>query len=442
MTSMGESTMSLKSIIYSNPVAFIAILGAFLFLAALVFLLFSRFKMKSRVMQLQLEKAEESNKAKSEFLSRMSHEIRTPMNAIIGLTQVALRSQDAPPALQKHLEEIKSSSQFLLSLVNDILDMSKIESSKMQLLPAPFKPRTLIEDVESMIRVQTEKQKLHLIIQCELQHECFLGDGLRIKQVVLNLLSNAVKFTGPDGEIVLTLKELESDDTQAKLFFSVKDNGTGIDQKDLERIFQSFEQGSGTSKTGQPGTGLGLAISSNLVRLMGGELSVDSTLGEGSLFYFSVWLPVAEPFEEQASSEISCSFEGTRILLAEDNDLNAEIVSYMLETEGVKIERAANGRIAVEMFTEHAAGYYDLILMDIQMPVMDGLSATGEIRCCGHPDAETIPIVAMTANTFKEDQDKAMNAGMNGFIPKPFEIDQLYEVIGSHLRNRNGQDDA
>lgn len=429
LMSKGESNMTLKSLIYSNPIVVVVIFGVFLSLVAMLVIFYGRFKMKNRLMEVQLEKANESNQAKSEFLSRMSHEIRTPMNAIIGLTQIALRSEDMSEALSVQLEEIQNSSQYLLSLVNDILDMSKIESSKMNLKPAPFMPRALIEQAESMMRVQAEKQNITIVFECDIQNEFFIGDMLRIKQVVVNLLSNAIKFTNPGGRVVVTLKELEQNEQEAKLFFSVKDDGIGIDKKDADLIFKSYEQ-CGGKQAGQ-GTGLGLPISRNLVQLMGGELSVNSSLGQGAEFFFSIWLPFSEPFEEEMVIHTKNEYDisDLRILLAEDNDINAKIVTFLLEKRDVRVERAVDGQAAVDMFAAQSVGYYDLILMDIQMPVKSGLAATEEIRKMDRQDAKKIPIVAMTANTFREDEDKAMEVGMNGFIPKPFNVERLYYVL-------------
>lgn len=385
--------------------------------------------MKNRLIKVELQKEIESSQAKSEFLSQMSHEIRTPMNAIIGLTQIALRAKDTPPALVGQLKEIQTSSQFLLSLVNDILDITKIENSKMKISPVPFGPRNLMEQAESMIRIQAEKKNIQVVFKCDLQHEYFVGDALRIKQVIINLLSNAVKFTDTNGKIVLSLSEVSQKGEESELLFSVKDNGIGIAKNDLELIFQSFEQVTGVNRLGQ-GTGLGLTISSNLVKLMGGNLSVASIVGQGSEFFFSLWLPQSESVEAPALEENETpDLSGIRVLLAEDNSLNAEIVICMLEDEGVIVDHAVDGQVVIDMFKAHPEGYYNIILMDIQMPVKSGLAAAMEIRRLNRPDAQKIPIVAMTANTFKEDKDKAMEAGMNGFIAKPFRVEELYQII-------------
>lgn len=434
LVSAGKNNMTIKSLVYANPLMFVTILGIFLFLAALCLLLYSRFRMESKVMQIQLEKATEASHAKSEFLSQMSHEIRTPMNAIIGLTQIAMKSQEVSSTLNNQLEEIQSSSQFLLSLVNDILDMAKIESSKMKLNPSPFRLRELMEQAESMIRVLAEKKQIEITFQCGLQNEYFIGDMLRIKQVVINLLSNALKFTEPGGRILLGLSELQNNKNQAELLFRVKDNGIGIEKKDLDLIFQAFEQVSDINKIGQ-GTGLGLTISSNLVRLMGGKLSVESVPGQGAEFFFKIWLPLSQPFEEKEDTlkQYKHNIKGMRILLAEDNDLNARIVTFMLEEEGAQVDWAVDGQMVVDMFQEQPEDYYNLVLMDIQMPVKSGLAAAEEIRSMNRSDAVTVPIVAMTANTFREDRNKAMEAGMNGFIPKPFQMEQFFEIVEHHI---------
>lgn len=287
-----------------------------------------------------------------------------------------------------------------------------------------------MEQAESMIRIQAEKKNIQVAFKCDLQHEYFVGDALRIKQVIINLLSNAVKFTDTNGKIILSLSEVSQKGEESELLFSVKDNGIGIAKNDLELIFQSFEQVTGVNRLGQ-GTGLGLTISSNLVKLMGGNLSVASIVGQGSEFFFSLWLPQSEPVEAPALEEnVTPDLSGIRVLLAEDNSLNAEIVICMLEDEGVIVDHAADGQVVIDMFKAHPEGYYNIILMDIQMPVKSGLAASMEIRRLNRPDAQKIPIVAMTANTFKEDKDKAMEAGMNGFIAKPFRVEELYQIIG------------
>lgn len=426
--SYGENHISLKSIIYNNPLIVIVICVCFIALVATILLLYGKFRLKNKLIKLKLEKAEESNKAKSDFLSKMSHEIRTPMNAIIGTAQLALRSADLNKELKEQLNQIDSSSQFLLSLVNDILDMSKLESDKMTLNPIPFDLCSVIEHAENMVKILAEGKNIKIDNYIELKHNFYIGDTLRIKQILINLLSNAIKFTDNGGIIKVFFSEEDYRDDIRKLVFSVEDNGIGIAQNEIERIFNNFEQG--TVNQNIIGTGLGLPISYNLVSMMGGNLKAESILGKGSKFYFDIYLPVCQESDiKKEDTVVIPNLSGMRILLAEDNDINANIVEYLLESEGVIVERAINGKEAVRMFSNNAVGYYDIIIMDIMMPEMNGLDATKEIRKLDREDASKILIIAMTANTFQEDKDNAYEVGMNGFIPKPFEIAQLYNTL-------------
>ena len=301
----------------------------------------------------------------------------------------------------------------------------------MELKLAPFDLGAVLAQLHNIFVIQVEQKHLSLEFDTHLESQIFFGDKMRLSQVLTNLLSNAYKFTAEGGRITLSIREEKREDDHARLLFSVKDTGIGIEPKDQERIFRSFEQvGAGNNK--MPGTGLGLSISRNLVQLMGGTLQVESTVGEGAAFYFSLDLPVSHVvLEEEAPSqpEPEVSMEGLLVLLAEDNDINAEIAIELLALKKVTVERAADGQQAVTLFSEHPEGYYRLILMDLNMPIMDGLTATKKIRGMDRADASSIPILAMTANTFQEDRDQAMAAGMNGFLPKPFSVDQLYDIL-------------
>ncbi len=428
---------TLKSLFYTNPVMVVAVTSGFVALVFAVLLLLGLFKMKTRIMRVKLEKAEETSRAKSDFLSRMSHEIRTPMNAIIGLTQLALMDGEATPAIQKELVKIDSSAKFLLSLLNDVLDMSKIESEKMRLTAAPFSLDDVVRQLQDIFQLQMEQKGIDFTLDYEAEDRLYVGDSLRLSQILTNLLSNACKFTKSGGHISLTLRETDRTDGDAGLSFSVRDDGVGIGPEDQERIFQSFEQAQ--RHPGVPGTGLGLPISRSLVELMGGELSVKSRPGEGAEFSFSIRLPVCRgedaPRQAQATTPED-ALRGLRVLLAEDNDINAEIAVELLRARGVETDRAADGAQAVKLFAEHPAGCYGAILMDVNMPVMDGLTATREIRALDRPDARTVPILAMTANTFQEDRDQAQAAGMTGFLSKPFDAQQLYRALGDAVRGR------
>ena len=434
MPSFGKQR-TIQAVVSENPLLVVALgLVLCLFVGAIVIVV-SVAKVRNRMMEMKLEKVEEMGRAKTDFLSRMSHEIRTPMNAIIGLSNVASLSGEATPSIRSSLEKINTSAQFLLSLVNDILDMSKIENDKMHIETAPLCLRSLAERLQSMFCIQAEEKGILLEARCDAD-DVVVGDDVRLQQVLANLLSNALKFTDPGDTIRLSIGVLMRDEGRVSVRFSVKDTGAGIREEDLERIFVSFEQASENRRNAQ-GTGLGLAISSNLVRLMGGKLDVRSRLGEGSEFFFVLELPAAD--DEALGSGMAVpdaaerSLEGTRVLLAEDNDLNAEIAVALLDMQGVEARRAANGREAVDLFAASDPGSFDFVLMDVKMPLLDGLEAAAEIRALDRADARTVPIIALTANTFQEDREDAAAAGMNGFIPKPFDAQQLYETLRSYL---------
>ena len=433
---LGNRSATVESFVSDNPLLVVVLSLVFFLLVGAIAIIVTGSKVRSRMMALKLEKAEETGRAKADFLSRMSHEIRTPMNAIIGLSNVASLSGEATPAIRSDLERINTSAQFLLSLVNDILDMSKIQNDKMHIEVAPLRLASLASRLESMFGIQAQEKGICLKVVCETE-AVVVGDDVRLQQVLANLLSNAFKFTDAGGTISLRIEEAQpgGGGEGPTYRFSVCDDGAGIRPEDLERIFDSFEQAAENHRNAQ-GTGLGLAISSNLVRLMGGKLEVESQVGAGSEFHFTLRLPSGRPEDLDAQGvddPAPRSLAGTRVLLAEDNDLNAEIAAALLDMEGVAVDRAANGREAVDLFASAEPGRYDFVLMDVKMPVLDGLGAAAEIRALPRHDARDVPIVALTANTFQEDRDDAAAAGMDGFIPKPFDARQLYETLRSFL---------
>ena len=435
--SLPDGVVTLKTVLYTNPVLVIGICVGFVFILSLMAVLFIFYSMRTKMMAVKLEKAEETSRAKSDFLSRMSHEIRTPMNAIIGLTNLAILSRDATPALKEDLNKIDSSAKFLLSILNDVLDMSKIESKKMTVENLPFDMYELIEQIKIMFVPQISEKNLNFDVTCELEDTCYLGDKMRINQVLANLMSNACKFTDRGGSVWLSVTESRINENKSKLKFSVKDTGVGINEKDIDRVFNSFEQAEG-SNLRAPGTGLGLSISSSLVSLMGGDLKVKSEPGKGSEFYFIIELPIysgklSEPNNVADKTKNIVLDENIlknmRVLLAEDNDINAEIATELLKMKQISVDRAPNGQEAVNMFAKSSDGEYSAILMDINMPEKDGLTAAAEIRKMNRKDSAEVPILAMTANTFKEDREKAAEAGMTGFLPKPFDAEQLYKTL-------------
>lgn len=432
LISIGDTKVSLRSFVKTNPILTIVSVAAFLLLVTMVIIVIAIMRVKNAEMQKNIVKAEADNKAKSEFLSRMSHEIRTPMNAIVGTTALIAMKDDVPESIKGNLEKLNSTSQYLLGLINDILDMSRIENGMLSIAYEDFSLRQLLDELCSMMQTQVQARELELCCETNFRHSDLKGDAIRLKQVLMNLVSNAIKFTPPGGTVRLSVEEMEASELQASYLFKVTDTGIGIKEEDLERIFESFEQ-VGANQMRSQGTGLGLPISRNIIQLMGGTLKVKSKINAGSEFFFCIPLSLGKSIEFKTPPAPSVRFENTRILLAEDHPINAEIAIDILELKGIQVELAEDGAEAVKRFEQSTPGYYDLILMDMRMPNMGGLEATKTIRASGHPDAEKIPIVALTANSFQEDKDMAKEAGMNDFLSKPLEIDLLYTVLHKWL---------
>jgi signal transduction histidine kinase/CheY-like chemotaxis protein len=384
------------------------------------------------------EEANSANAAKSEFLSHMSHDIRTPINGIVGMTSIAMKNQDNKEKVADCLHKISGSADHLLTLVNDVLDMSRIESGKVDIAHAPMDIRTVIDNCYSIISGQILSREIDFFKDfSNIKHPHVLGDELHTRQILINILGNAVKFTPDGGTIQFRVKELESEDDKGLYRFEIEDNGIGMSEEFQEHIFEAFSQADNGSRTNYMGTGLGMAITKQFVDLMGGKITVRSKLSEGSCFTVDLMLDVDPEKREENAAVVNENVSGMKVLLVEDNMLNMEIAEEILEDEGVIVDTAENGQIAVNEFEASAPGTYDAILMDIMMPVMNGFEATKAIRASSHTDAKRIPIIAMTANAYAEDVHAALDAGMNAHIAKPINIPLLLATLNKYRYNKN-----
>lgn len=449
LESIGVSEFSLTDFIYANPLQFMFIVMFVLSVLFTALLLAIGARMKATVIQGNLKRAEAANLAKSEFLSRMSHEIRTPMNGIVGMSTIAMQNIDNTDKIKDCLEKVIMSSKHLLALINDVLDMSKIESGKVELRHESFNFRAFLQDFENLYGEQAKSKGIsyETVLASDLEVQ-IIGDSLRLNQVLSNLLSNALKFTPAKGIIKLRVSKTGEDQENVYLRFEVIDTGCGIAEENYDKIFESFEQENVDVTYKYGGTGLGLSIVKRFTQLMGGGIHVTSMQGSGSTF--TVDLPFGKIKESGKPTRFSdidgrsdlardCyvidyDFKGKRILLVEDNELNREIAEELIGATGASVESAEDGVQAVEKFKESAEGYYDLILMDVQMPHMDGYEATRCIRALGRSDAQKVPIFAMTANAFAEDVQKSREAGMNAHISKPLDIRAVYKQMNRYLQ--------
>lgn len=395
----------------------------------------------------ELEQAEEASQSKTSFLYQMSHEIRTPMNGIMGMLTLAQEKMDASHPAAQYLTRVDELSGHLLSLINDILDMSRIEAGKVELEEKAFSLRSLENKLYDMFAKNLESRGINYEVNFEdMTIDYVIGDELRISQIIINFLSNAVKFT-QEGEIIVTFRQMFLQDGNADLMIRVHDTGIGMDPEFINRIFRPFEQEGADTIRKYGGTGLGMAITDQLVKLMNGEIVVKSTPGEGSDFSVFLHLPVAEgpvPAEqiekentaEEAEPEEIEVFRGKRILVAEDNEINAMVAREILGQMGAGIDVAENGQRAVEMFDEKPENYYDFILMDVQMPVMNGRDAAKAIRRLPRKDAGEILIFALSADAFVEDERRSLESGMNGHYAKPVDFEALQKNVGAILREK------
>ena len=385
------------------------------------------------ILQEALEAAKKSTKAKSDFFSSMSHDMRTPLNAIIGFSQLAQNSQDDCQKMRDYMQKIEFSGRQLLALINDILELSKMEAGKNALNNKRFNLKQYVEEAAGIFHDQAERQGKAFTVDLDMHNEVVVGDEFKIGQILNNLLSNSLKYSNPGAEIRLEIRQFDFQ-RHSKYQIVVEDTGIGMSEHFLEHLFDPYARETSFTSASTVGTGLGMPIVKSLVQQMSGEISVESTLGKGSKF--TVTLPLEavsgeESAEERREPEKSAAFQlaGRKILLAEDNELNMEIATEILSMNGMEVIQAINGAEAVRIFQAAAPYSIDAILMDMQMPEMDGCEAARTIRALDKPDAATVPIIAVTANAFAEDIDKTTKAGMNGHISKPIDVALLYEAL-------------
>ena len=393
-------------------------------------------KERERDYQLQLEKtaedAERANIAKTDFLRRMSHDIRTPINGIRGMVEISRRYAGDEAKQEECREKIMTTSGFLLDLVNDVLNMNKLESGAVTLEEKPFNLRQMIKEIVTTVEGQAWRENVQ--VSCKTlawNHEDLIGSPMHLHQVLQNVVGNAVKYNRPGGSVTISCEEKGFDGTTATFLFTCADTGRGMSAAFQQHAFEAFAQEESGARTAYKGTGLGLPIAKELAEQMGGEIRFESELGVGTTFYITLPFRVDPnpPEAESAKPEQAASIKGAHVLLVEDNELNMEISQYILEAAGVIVDQAWNGQEAVRRFSESEPGTFDCILMDVMMPLMDGLEATRTIRAMQRPDAATIPIVAMTANTFSEDEQRSREAGMNLFLNKPVDSEKVLQTV-------------
>ena len=435
--SVSEKKMTLQDVL--EEYAGLGIVVSFVIIFVLLFLVYSLSVSRKKQMEAlkEAQDANAANIAKTTFLNHMSHDIRTPMNAIVGFTEIAMKRKP-DKEVENCLKKIRQSSEYLMTLVNDVLDISRIESGKLESKPVLVDLRDILNTVLSIARGYIENRDLNLCVSREeLKTPYVMADELRIREVLLNIISNAIKFTKDGGTISVVAENCPGNDAHHVIArYRISDTGIGMSKEFLNRIFDEFSQENGGARTSYKGTGLGMAIAKKYVDLMGGKIEVSSRQGVGSTFTVEIPLPIAEHVETEEKEKLKKDMDlhGLHVLLAEDNDLNAEIAIALLEEQGMIVTRAVDGKSALTLFCNTAPGTFDLILMDIMMPEMNGYETTKAIRnLSDRPDGKKIPIIAMTANAFAEDVQAALNAGMDDHVAKPVDMEILTFVITKYI---------
>ena len=405
--------------------------------------LYKEIHVKNEELKIAVQKAESAAHAKSEFLSRMSHDIRTPMNAIIGLTHLA-HEEENMQVIKEYLHKIDSSSSFLLGLINDILDMSKIENGELTLKTDVFEKTEFEESIHTVIQPLMDERNIHFVFQMNAGVDCIRVDRLRYSQIFFNLLSNAAKFTPTGGTVEFITERMALSGEQktagmAGIRYYIRDNGIGMSEEFLQHLYDPFTQERSRLGDSVRGTGLGLPIVKSLVDAMNGRITVKSQLGKGTEFIIELIVPLAESEQKIEISGISEEkLRDAQILLVEDNDINIYVAQIILEKAGCQVTIARNGQEGVERFEESATNDYDAILMDVRMPIMDGIEATRQIRQLNREDAQTVPIIAMTADAFDDERKKTLDSGMDYHLSKPIDPSVLYQVLADHIHIKRG----
>ena len=391
-----------------------------------------KIKTQQRELEQALEDAKRANDSKTDFLSRMSHDIRTPINTIMGSSALAL-DRDNPPETTKALEEISNASRFLLDLVNDVLDTDRIASGRMVLHKGPYTKDAFFSCIKAMIGPQCEKKGIHFRFAAHAFGATVLVDRMRVQQIFFNLLSNAVKFTPPGGTITFGLVSAYVDPRHLLVECTVTDTGCGMSKEFMAHMYDAFVQEERTHVSESEGSGLGLAIAKQLVELMDGEIECVSAPGQGTTFTVRIPLEITTPQAQDGAGTALADLAGKKVLLVEDHPVNRAIAAQLLEKKGILVQEAENGQAALDNFIASPPGYFDLILMDIRMPVLNGLDATRAIRALPRPDAAKVPILALTANAYNEEREEILQAGMNDHLAKPIEPDALYTALESWI---------
>lgn len=383
--------------------------------------------------------AEKANQAKSNFLTNMSHDIRTPMNAIVGMIDIAKINIDNKERVMDCLKTINASSIQLFQLLNNVLDMSEIETQGLKLKEIPFNLEELLENIEVVLSQSAKNKKIDLQFRCDIMNSNLLGDSVRIRQVLMNIIGNSIKFTPSEGKITVCVRQEKEEVTDsASYIFEIEDNGIGMSKEFVDHLlYERFERENGEYSKRIEGHGIGMSITKSIVDAMGATLSIESELGEGSKFTFYVRMKVdqnsTKAIHKEKDGSVSFDATGKNILVIEDNEINMEIIREILEHTNAKVVSAWSAEEALEIIEKEEVGFFDIILMDIQLPGMDGYSAARNIRCMPREDAMTVPILAMTANAFSQDVEKAINSGMNAHIAKPIDVDELFQKLYFYL---------